>query len=65
MLLVMEPLQPCWKELENFIKPGEEIPKKDLLTQIAYNVSYYLYNAVKNYVQFVVGRDEKGQIYFY
>jgi hypothetical protein len=61
----MEPLQPCWKELEPFIKPGEEVPKKDLLMIIAYRVSYYLYNAIKNYVQYRVGRDASGEIYFY
>lgn len=60
----MEPLQPCWKELEPYIEIGTEIPKKDLLTIIAYNVSYYLFNVIKNYVQYRVGRDEKGNIYF-
>jgi hypothetical protein len=63
--IFMEPLQPCWKELENFINPGEEIHKKDLLSIIAFRVSYYLYNCIKNYVQYTVGRKQDGEIYFY
>lgn len=63
--LQLDPLQPCYKELEPFINPGEEIPKKDLLQQIAFKVSYYLFNCVKNYVHYTVGRSQNGEIYFY
>lgn len=63
--LQLDPLQPCYKELEQFIRPGEEIPKKDLLSQIAFRVSYYLYNCIKNYVHYTVGRNSEGDIYFY
>jgi hypothetical protein len=63
--LHLDPLQPCYKELERFIHPGEEIPKKDLLEQIYFKVSYYLFNCIKNYVHYTVGRDQNGEIYFY
>jgi hypothetical protein len=63
--IVLNQLEPCYKELEKFVHPGEEIPKKDLLTQLAYKTSYYLYNCIKNYVQYVVGRKVNGEIYFY
>lgn len=63
--IVLNQLEPCYKELEKFIAPGEEIPKKDLLTIIAFKVSYYLFNCIKNYVHYTVGRKVDGEIYFY
>jgi hypothetical protein len=43
----MEPLQPCYRELEKFIEPGTEVNKKDLLSLVSYRVSYYLMTTCK------------------
>jgi hypothetical protein len=59
----MEPLQPCFKELEPFIQPGEEVPKKDLLEIIAYKVSYYAITTLKLITFHRIGRDENGNLY--
>jgi hypothetical protein len=59
----MEPLQPCYKELENFINPGEELVKKDLVELLASKVSYYLITTLKLFQFYKIGRKQSGEFY--
>jgi hypothetical protein len=63
--LQLDPLAPCCKELEKFIEPNTELGKSDFLKIITYRVSYYAITIIKLLVFSRIGRDEKGEIYFY
>jgi hypothetical protein len=62
-IIIMEPLQPCYKELEPFILHGTEVPKKDLLLTIANRVSYYAFTMLKLLQFHSIGKNEQGELF--
>jgi hypothetical protein len=59
----MEPLQPCWKELDNYLEPGTEVSKGVIIERVAWHVSYYLFTTLKLMSFYRIGKDDKGEIY--
>jgi hypothetical protein len=60
---MINPLEPCWKELDYFIEPGTEVSKRDLIERISWHVSYYLFTTLKLMSFYRIGKDGKGEIY--
>jgi hypothetical protein len=61
----MEPLEPCFKELEPFLEFETEYPKRDFIERVAYQVSYYAITMLKLLTFHKIGKDGKGNLYIY
>jgi hypothetical protein len=59
----MEVLQPCWKELDNYLEQGTEVSKGVIIERVAWHVSYYLFTMLKLMTFYRIGKDNKGEIY--
>jgi hypothetical protein len=59
----MEPLQPCWKELNRFIEASTEVSKADLITRCTYKVSYYAITVLKLMQFHRIGKTSNGKLY--
>lgn len=58
----MEPLQPCWKELDRFIETDCEISKADLIRRCSWKVSYYAITMLKLMIFHSIKKDRSGQL---